>query len=188
MNRGVLWYHIDQYLFRAVGMGWVSLVNPLHATPRGLPQRAMHTQRSNFILVAFESSPFYRASPLRFRGISDSLAIHHLEGSECCLIHADNPQSAVKGVWLNPNVRVGYDPNAYAAVHTMEPWPSLYDRLIGLWENRIRRWVTTVWFKEWVVRRRIKKWAKEDRNRREPGPHCLINEMQVLVYNGWAHV
>ena len=125
---------------------------------------------------------------LRFRGIPDSLATHHLEGSECCLIHVDNPQSAMKGVWLNPNVRVGYDLDAYATIHTSEPWPSFSDRFSGLWRNRIRRWLTTVWFKEWVVRNRVKSWAKEERGRDELGVHCLINEMQVLVHNGWAHV
>ena len=156
--------------------------HPLHATPRGFPCAAYT------LLVIFDSSPFYKASPLRFRGIADSLATHHLEGSECCLIHADNPQSARKGVWLNPRVRVGYDLQAYATVHTMDPWPSLYDRFIGLWENRVRRWVTTVWFKEAFVRYRLKLWTKEGSNRQEAGIHCLINEMQVLVHNGWAHV
>ena len=156
--------------------------HPLHATPRGFPCAAYT------LLVIFDSSPFYKASPLRFRGIADSLATHHLEGSECCLIDADNPQSARKGVWLNPRVRVGYDLQAYATVHTLEPWPSLYDRFIGIWENRVRRWVTTVWFKEAFVRYRVKLWTKEGSNRQEPGIHCLINEMQVLVHNGWAHV
>src|SRR5438270_8111059 len=41
-------------------------------------------------IVVFQADPFYRDPPLSFRGIPDSLAIHHLEGSECCLIHADN--------------------------------------------------------------------------------------------------
>ena len=169
-------------------MEWVSVCNPLRTRPRDLPGRVVHTVKPNQLLVAFDSSPFYRASPLRFRGISDSLATHHLEGSECCLIHADNHESATKGVWLNPSVRVGYDASSYAAVHTVEPYPSLSERLVGLWANRIRRWVTTVWFKEWLVRKTINKWAKEDHNRREPGLHCLVNEMQVLVHNGWAHV
>jgi hypothetical protein len=70
--------------------------------------------------VAFDASPFYNPDPLRFRGIPDSLALHHLEGSECCLIHADNPQSASKGLWLNPNVRIGYDANAYSTIHTID--------------------------------------------------------------------
>ncbi|KAL6717885.1 hypothetical protein ACLMJK_003970 [Lecanora helva] len=139
-------------------------------------------------MVAFDSSPFYQKNPLRFRGISDSLASHHLEGSECCLIHADNFQSKTKGIWLNPSVRVGYDPEAYNVVHALEPWPSISSRWAGLWRNRVRRWVTTVWFKEWVVRNRLKTWSKGEPGRHEPGEHCIINEMQVLIHNGWAHV
>ncbi|BAE60536.1 unnamed protein product [Aspergillus oryzae RIB40] len=54
-------------------------------------------------VVAMDAAPFYQHPPLKFRGISDSLAKSHLEGSECCLIHADNPLSREKGVWLNPN-------------------------------------------------------------------------------------
>ncbi|EAQ87609.1 hypothetical protein CHGG_04228 [Chaetomium globosum CBS 148.51] len=54
---------------------------------------------------------------LRFRGIPDSLAALHLEASECCLIHADNPGSRTRGVYVNPAVRVGYNRLAYDAVH-----------------------------------------------------------------------
>ncbi|KAJ6185974.1 hypothetical protein N7519_007275 [Penicillium mononematosum] len=53
-------------------------------------------------MVAMPASPFIASSPLRFRGIPDSLAEYHLEGSECCLIHTDNPLSVEKGVYLNP--------------------------------------------------------------------------------------
>lgn len=56
--------------------------------------------------VAMDASAFYDQN-LTFRGIPDDLASLHLEGSECCLIHADNPLSHSKGVFLNPNVRVG---------------------------------------------------------------------------------
>ena len=136
--------------------------DPLHTTSRGFYPCITHRPAPDPLPVAFDSFSFYQAIPLRFRGISDSLALNHLEGSECCLIHADNPQSAVKGVWLNPRVRVGYDLNAYNAVHTVEPWPGLYDRLVGLWQNRFRRGFTTVWFKEWVVRKRLRAWANED--------------------------
>lgn len=160
---------------------------PLAYDSTWLSLRTMYT-RSYTLVVIFDSSPFYGASPLRFRGIADSLATRHLEGSECCLIHADNPQSTRKGVWLNPSVRVGYDPKAYTAVHTSEPWPSLGERFVGIWQNRVQRWVTTVWFKETFVRYRLSLWTNEDHNRHEPGVYCLINEMQVLVHNGWAHV
>ncbi|KAK2855668.1 hypothetical protein FQN49_004966, partial [Arthroderma sp. PD_2] len=53
--------------------------------------------------VVMDSSPFYQDPPLKFRGISDGIAKMHLEGSECCLVHADNPLSKQMGVWLNPN-------------------------------------------------------------------------------------
>ncbi|KAL9070523.1 MAG: hypothetical protein Q9161_004820 [Pseudevernia consocians] len=66
-------------------------------------------------IVAFDAAPFYDPNRLKFRGVPDSLALHHVEGSECCLIHVDNPLTQSHGVWLNPNVRVGYSPEAYAA-------------------------------------------------------------------------
>lgn len=141
-------------------------------------------------IVAMPAEPFVSSSALRFRGITDSLATHHLEGSECCLIHADNPLSKTRGVFLNPRVRVGYNLPAYQATHPAdgsEPWLSVWDIFIGLWANRLRRWVTFS-FDRWVVRRRVGQWEKEGLGNREPGEFCLINEMQVLVDNGWAHV
>lgn len=136
------------------------------------------------------AEPFVSSSALRFRGVTDSLATHHLEGSECCLIHADNPLSKTRGVFLNPRVRVGYNLPAYQATHPAdgsEPWLSVWDIFTGLWANRLRRWVTLP-FDRWVVRRRVGRWEKEGLGNREPGEFCLINEMQVLVDNGWAHV
>jgi hypothetical protein len=138
-----------------------------------------------------DAAPFYNSStgsPLRFRGIPDSLALSHLEGSECCLIHVDNPLSRSNGVWLNPNVRVGYNSLAYDAVHSTDCWLSSYDILRGLWKNRLRRWITTPWLKSLVVSRRVRAWEAVHRDVKESGTFCLINEMQVLVANGWAHV
>lgn len=178
-----------------------------------------------------DATPFYNPiRPLRFRGISDSLAATHLEASECCLIHADNPLSAKKGVWLNPRVRVGYSVQAYESVHpgvslssspagrdeeAMEkeedPWISATQVLFGIWQNRFRRWFTTDALKTSVVRHRLDDWRRSIRSRSkeatsgkggsgvddrnigleeddERGWFCLINEMQVLVANGWAHV
>ena len=138
-------------------------------------------------LVAMDATPYYAAThPLRFRGVPDSLADHHIEGSECCLIHADNALSPTKGVWLNPKVRVGYSTTAYNAVSQ----PALYPSSIvwALWENRLRRWFTTTWFEKSVVTRRLAAWRAEDKGNEEPGTACLVNEMQVLVENGWAHV
>lgn len=60
-------------------------------------------------VLAMAAVPFYDStSPFRFRGVPDTLAHHHIEGSECCIIHADNRLSQHQGVWINPNVRVGY--------------------------------------------------------------------------------
>ncbi|WEW60188.1 hypothetical protein PRK78_005673 [Emydomyces testavorans] len=144
-------------------------------------------------IVAFDAAPFYQSPSLKFRGISDSLAKRHLEGSECCLIHADNFLTTTKGVWLNPNVRVGYNEPAYKAVHprSSATWPSMGEKFWGLWRNRAAR--LTNWprrmVEDVVVRWRVRGWSAESRfEDAENGVHCLINEMQVLVGNGWAHV
>ncbi|KAF3491804.1 uncharacterized protein GIQ15_01321 [Arthroderma uncinatum] len=139
-------------------------------------------------VVAMDSAPFYQNPPLKFRGISDSLAKLHLEGSECCLIHADNPLSKNKGVWLNPNVRVGYSTPAYTAVNPEKKlWLSTLAIAGGLWENRLLRWITTSWFTEHTVRGRLFQHQAQVPGNTETGSFCLINEMQVLVANGWAH-
>jgi hypothetical protein len=134
------------------------------------------------------SKPFTPAIGLKFRGIDDSLALYHLEGSECCLIHADNPESHSKGVFLNPKVRVGYNQWAYEQANPGGGWISFWQIIRGLWENRLRRWMTTPWFKEWVVNRRLSSWRRKNPGVEEPGRVCLVNEMQVLVENGWKHL
>ncbi|CZT23944.1 related to polysaccharide export protein (CAP59) [Ramularia collo-cygni] len=142
-------------------------------------------------MVVMHAAPFYNSeTPLVFRGISDSLADSHLEGSECCLIHADNPLSRTKGVWINPGVRVGYNAPAYEAINPpgAGTWVSTFGIVYGSWENRLRRWFTTTWLKEMLVKRRLAAWEKESKLNLESGPFCLINEMQVLIKNGWAHV
>jgi len=120
--------------------------------------------------------------------VPDSLAKYHLEGSECCLVHADNPLTPSHGVWLNPLVRVGYNRGAYEAVHASEPWPAVGSAFWGNWRNRVARWVTTTRFKKDAVEKRLEQWASQDKSRFEMGKLCLINEMQVLIENGWAHV
>jgi hypothetical protein len=137
------------------------------------------------------SSTFTGPNGLRFRGIPDSLAASHLEGSECCLIHADNPASRTRGVFVNPAVRVGYKRQAYDAVHSNESggsWLSLSEIYFGLWRNRFGRWFTTPWFKERRVRARIERWEKEEEWRVEEGGFCVVDETQVIVHNGWKHV
>ncbi|KAF2421468.1 polysaccharide export protein [Tothia fuscella] len=139
-------------------------------------------------IVSMPAAVFGPPTNLHFRGVSDSLAKYHVEGSECCLIHADNPLSASLGVYINPRVRVGYNGPAYDSTHPKGSWVSLWQILIGLWQNRFRRWFTTPSLKELFKKRAVRRWSLEERGNHENGGFCLINEMQVLVENGWAHV
>ena len=143
-------------------MAWVSNRHTISFISLAVRSRI----RSDFPLTAFfDANPFYGPNALEFRGISDSLATHYLEASECCLIHADNPSE--KGVWINPEVRLGYNLRTHIAVH-VENWPPLFDRYGGLWKNRLARWgiskfwmdenVVSLGLKEWRVRRRVGKW------------------------------
>ena len=155
----------------------------------------------------FDAQPFYArqsSSPsdsgLRFRGIPDTLATSHLEASECCLIHYDNPLTRTKGVFVNPAVRVGYNPRAYSAVAgragpSARIWPSLPIRFLGIWWNRLVRLPRAykARLETRTVRQRVANWEREkndagETNAGEVGEACLINEMQVLADNGWAHV
>ncbi|KAL1608179.1 hypothetical protein SLS60_003118 [Paraconiothyrium brasiliense] len=139
-------------------------------------------------IVAMPAQAFTGSNPLRFRGIPDSLASAHVEGSECCLIHADNPLSSKEGVFVNPAVRVGYSRDAYEAMRAGEGTLSSLTLLYRLWENRILRLTTSPVLKTKVVASRMRKWKEEDPRNEEPGDFCLINEMQVLRKIGWAHV
>ncbi|KAI0409632.1 glycosyltransferase family 69 protein [Xylaria palmicola] len=144
-------------------------------------------------IAVFDSAPFYANPPLQFRGIDDSLADLHLEGSECCLIHADNYLTPEKGVWLNPNVRVGYSVDAYRQVRTSH-FPSPLWTVIGAWINRIRsgRIAIQSQLEARIVTRRLEQWMAKtpegDLRRYEPGAACLINEMQIMWENGWKHL
>jgi hypothetical protein len=131
-------------------------------------------------------APFTATPPLTFRGLPDSLASSHLEGSECCFIHADNPLSRSKPIFLNPLVKVGYNGSAYDAVHSPGSILSPLDIFTSLWANRLRR-VATPWWKEWEVQRRILRWMRE-RGELERGGFCVVDEMQVVRGNGWGHV
>jgi hypothetical protein len=134
------------------------------------------------------ANPFLANPPLRFRGIPDSLAKLHLEGSECCLIHADNPLSVKKGVYLNPLVRVGYNGAAYDAVHPIANWLHAWRILRGIWTNRVRRLGDTSWLKGENIRKQVDRWKGLDAGNRENGHICIINEMQILHRYGWVHV
>lgn len=153
-----------------------------------------------------DPTPFYSHNSsltgnhgLKFRGVPDDLAAYHLEASECCLIHTDNPLSYSKGVFLNPLVRVGYNEPAYKAVaaHLHPNWPdSKWERVRNMWSLRFRKifGIPRRMTESWVVKSRLKKWRSEQAVGEEgedigsAGEICLINEMQVLAENGWKHV
>lgn len=165
-------------------------------------------------MVLFDAAPFYadphrhtqQQAPLRFRAIPDSLADLHLEASECCLVHADNPLSrrADKGVWLNPNVRVAYGTRAYEAVRGRDgaPFPGALATVAGAWANRWLGWRGALQqrLEAGTVAARIRRWrgeegagapaAREDGEpeRVEPGVACLVNEKQIMWFNGWKHL
>jgi len=150
-------------------------------------------------IVAFDAAPFYATptSPgLKFRGLPDDLAQSHLEASECCLIHMDNMLSAEKGVYLNPNVRVTYNADAYKAVHPENgEWPTQWQKVVGVWKNRCLRWVRwpSRYLERRLVRGRIDRWiakppGENGQKNSEVGRACTVDEMQVLVSNGWKHL
>ncbi|KUJ11227.1 uncharacterized protein LY89DRAFT_689123 [Mollisia scopiformis] len=177
-------------------------------------------------LIALDATPFYTspiassaASPpksaLKFRALPDSLAKSHLEASECCLIHADNPLRDTKGVFLNPNVRVSYNASTYSKVNwgvevradmmdivngvkggDGRLWPGSAEMVRGLWRNRAVRWMgwVKVWSEKRVVERRVRKWISQGKKatvmekRSDVGIECMVNEMQVLYESGWQHV
>jgi hypothetical protein len=148
-------------------------------------------------LTIFDAKPFYNNPPLSFRAIPDTLAAKHIEASECCLIHVDNELSASKGVWLNPNVRVTYNNVSDAIVNPKGggTWPTRGVKLKGVWTYRWIRW--SQWLSRWLRDRRVstrfQQWKNEPRQEGEdehvePGTACLVDEMQVLLSNGWKHV
>lgn len=148
-------------------------------------------------MVLFDAVPFYHPTdPLRFRAVPDSLADAHLEASECCLIHADNPDAPQKGVWLNPNVRVAYSPSTYRAVQGQAGgvFPGVYGTVAGAWANRWLRWRGRIQqrLETATVVKRVRKWQEQtphgEELRREPGLACLINEKQIMWMNGWRHL
>ncbi len=87
-------------------------------------------------------------------------------------------------MWLNPNVRLGYSGEAYDAVRQ---WPTTSEAIKGLWKGYWAPLLNRSWRINKVATR-VKQWEGEDAGNHEPGFDCVINEMQVIVYNGWAHV
>lgn len=184
---------------KTVSNFWPWFLSPTSRTP---------TRRSEPIpvescwngMVLFDAAPFLGDNPLRFRAIPDSLADFHLEASECCLIHADNPLSSAQrqsgGVWLNPNVRVGYSTAAYEAVRGQHgaAFPGVLATVAGAWVDRWFQW--RAGWQQYVERAtitgRIQKWQDEtpigEPPRIEPGTDCLVNEKQIMWMNGWKHL
>ncbi|RMZ90580.1 hypothetical protein DV736_g2178, partial [Chaetothyriales sp. CBS 134916] len=153
-------------------------------------------------MVLMDASPFYSSvnmdgemvDGLRFRAISDSLAAKHLEASECCLVNADLTAmgAAQHGIYINPAVRVGYTDKAYNLTHTGPE-----GGFITSSQYILARWLFRLsWFKtssskalNQKVHNRLVKWQEDNtlEKRRETGEMCLIDEMHLLVWNGWKH-
>ncbi|KAL4997602.1 cryptococcal mannosyltransferase 1-domain-containing protein [Aspergillus recurvatus] len=130
-------------------------------------------------MVFMGTEEIYSTRPYQFRGVPDGLADKHVVASESCLIHADNYISKRRGVYLNPFVRVGYNTPAYAATRPENHWLSTWEIFESIWENRLRRWFSSPFLKEWSLRSRIAKWKAEDENNKERGEFCLTNEVQA---------
>ncbi|KAF1913680.1 cryptococcal mannosyltransferase 1-domain-containing protein [Ampelomyces quisqualis] len=155
-----------------------------HALERGLPVPVTSCWNG---MVAMPVDPFLSENPLRFRGLPDSLAASHLEASECCLIHADNPLSTSRPILLNPNVKVGYNRSAYDAVHSKDAIMSPFQIYRAMWENRMRRWLSMSWLRDANIQKSITAWTKVT-GESERGGFCAINEMQIIMERGWKHV
>ncbi|OHE93611.1 hypothetical protein CORC01_11110 [Colletotrichum orchidophilum] len=118
-------------------------------------------------LVAFDAAPYYGDTATRL-------------GRE-------------KGVWLNPNVRVGYNVPVYEQMKA-ERFPTAWAALVGSWANRYLRVRNSVQlaFEKRMMDEMLKRWSDEtpsgELRRREPGEMCLNNEMQILWKNKWKHI
>lgn len=154
-------------------------------------------------IAAFKAEPFYDAGRrrLEYRGAEDGLAQRHVEGSECCFIHAELEQYLKRqgrkreGIWVNPNVRVGFNEQAYYSANPIGGgWPGAADRVIGTWKNRLVRWFGHSKRKKATEKMlsRVGEWIAEGKEsgeeRKEVGDYCLVDEMQVLFEAGWMHV
>ena len=168
------------------------------AMQMGMPSRVKSCWNG---MVIMDASPFYDGigeaeAGLRYRGIEDSLAEKHVEGSECCLIWADLAATgdAEAGIWVNPAVRLGYVTKAYEDTHFGANKDFLSGMVFvkGIWRNRGIRWFGGGMQQAKVVKNRIVQWKKEGKrkgkDRNEVGEMCLIDEMHVLIWNGWKHL
>jgi hypothetical protein len=157
-------------------------------------------------IVAFQAAPFYADPPLRFRAVPDDLAQRHVDASERCLVHADNPMSTSHGVWLNPRARVARGKYARAVRYTSWSsdgaaaavagrYPGWAGALLGVWVHRFARWTgveQSIMSGEAVVRSRVRDWSVENPELEghdvNAGMPCLMDNMQVLRKEGWADI
>lgn len=126
-------------------------------------------------LALFRAAPFLPPTNLRFRSIGDDLAWYHVEASERCLIHYDNPDTPKKGVWLNPKVRVAYSKKMWERVKEMplKGWRRPKWILKGE-DNKARLPRSNK-----VIESRVKKWGGK-----EEAVECLVEQVQVVVMEG----
>ena len=168
------------------------------AMRRGMPSQVKSCWNG---MVLMDARPFYDGigeaeTGLRYRGIEDNLAEKHIEGSECCLIWADMEAKGdtESGIWVNPAVRVGYVPKAYEDTHfgLRKDFISGLVYVKGIWRNRGIRWFGGGMQQPKIVKSRVGQWKKEGtkigEERNEVGEMCLIDEMHVLIWNGWKHL
>lgn len=143
-------------------------------------------------LVVFDAAPFQQGEgSLSFRTIPDSLAQYHVEASECCVVHYDNPLSLSKGVFINPGVRVAYSAEAYRAVassptKTKGNWPTGYELQWGNWRGKWIRWWARDWAAAIKVWSRVMRWRRDYPGVEEPALNCVSDLAMVLTGNGWA--
>jgi hypothetical protein len=164
-------------------------------------------------MVLMDSTPFTSTRPptlpnpmsptslgLPFRGIPDSLASKHLEGSECCLIHADLASTTPhhSGIYLNPAVRAAYTIEAYNTTH-FGPDESTFlsptQFTLATWRHRLATYLAPTVEKQLsIIHARVEQWLEdpatlhERRSELGDGEMCLIDEMHLLIWNGWKHV
>ncbi|KAL4930209.1 glycosyltransferase family 69 protein [Aspergillus undulatus] len=129
-------------------------------------------------MVFMSTEAIYSTHPVQFRSLPDGLTSKHLVASDTCLIHADNIISKRRGVYLNPFVRVGYNEPSYSATHSTSHWLSTWGILESVWENRLRRWFSSPFFRRWSIRSRFADWEGEDENHKDRGGFCVVDEVQ----------
>lgn len=138
-------------------------------------------------LVALDAAPFYEG--LAFRAVDDRLADQHIEASERCLLHADNPLSASRGVFLNTGVRT----TRWGSIGQGH-FPGWLSAVMGTWVSRINRWSEEerVAQQQDVVLSGVRAWAAErgeqGQDRKEAATACLAEGLRVVRPRGWQTI